>query len=485
MSAAFASKHRLAVVGFLVCMCAVMWSFTKASGQARETTQKSVGRGWPIPIPLAKYHGYPADEFVGAVTPWYYETSATAKGGKPPANVQPLPRDIFTSKDFYVDRALWMDKRYYRCNSPIALDSIWGDYASGPGAIENNDAATAAWGHCERDYPREAIISPYPFKTAQEHYAALLAETKAHGGPTVHTKDSLPDWNGRYTRNLNLVFGRGRRGGGPGQPLPQEFAEPPQWVVGWSNQMPTILSLLTTEYQQRFVQAVYHKVNSNAAQNSLMYCRPEGLLRWWSGPGGPSQLDVMVVPGRVQFLGGTDNALRHVQVAREFTLKGTVPNLGADVRSWLGETVGFWDRDTLITWTSNVQGWFTHGSWEYSSKMQLIEIWTPRTFADGRFAGLEHETVFYDPEAFVQPVRDIRFFSRRGDLKEAPPFHLEHCNQTIFIGKDGRATQVPPGTTIDYKVRDLFDRPWARIWEEYFEKGMQRPKAADDLGGFK
>jgi hypothetical protein len=44
---------------------------------------------------------------------------------------------------------------------------------------------------------------------------------------------------------------------------------------------------------------------------------------------------------------------------------------------------------------------------------------------------------------------------------------------------------VPPGTTIDYTVRDLFDRPWARIWEEYFEKGMQRPKAADDLGGFK
>jgi len=38
---------------------------------------------------------------------------------------------------------------------------------------------------------------------------------------------------------------------------------------------------------------------------------------------------------------------------------------------------------------------------------------------------------------------------------------------------------------IDYTVRDLFDRPRARIWEEYFEKGMQRPNAADDLGGFK
>ena len=47
--------------------------------------------------------------------------------------------------------------------------------------------ATAAWGYCDRDYPREAIVSPYAFKTAQEHYEALLAETTKRGGPTQHT----------------------------------------------------------------------------------------------------------------------------------------------------------------------------------------------------------------------------------------------------------------------------------------------------------
>jgi hypothetical protein len=485
MSSAFIRKISVAVTALVLAVC-VAASLRATAPQTAQATraQKSVGRGWPVPVPLKPFNGYPGDDFVGAVTPWYFTTSATATGGKAPDSVQPLPRDIFTSKDFDSDRDLWMDKRYYRCNSPIALDSIWGDYASGPKALDNDDPKTAAWGHCERDYPREAIVSPYPFKTAREHYEALLAETQMRGGPTEHTKDTLPDWNGRYTRNLNLVFGRGRKGGA-GAPLPQEFAEPPQWVVGWANQMPTILSLLTPEYQQRYVQQMYHKVNSNAAQFSLMYCRPEGLLRWWSGPGGPSQLDLMAVPGRVQFLGGTDNALRHVQIGRSFDLKGKVPHLGAEVPSWLGETIGFWDGDTLITWTSNVQGWFTHSSWEYSNQMQLIEIWTPRRFADGKFAGLEHETIFYDPEAFVQPVRDIRFFSRRGDFRDAPPIHHDHCNQTIFVGEDGRGTQVPPGTTINYTVRDLYDRPWARIWEQYFEKGMKRPAAAEDLGGFK
>lgn len=84
--------------------------------------------------------------------------------------------------------------------------------------------------------------------------------------------------------------------------------------------------------------------------------------------------------------------------------------------------------------------------------------------------------MFYDPEAFVEPVRDIRFFPRQGDYDDYAPFTLEHCNQTIFTGEDGRATEVSPGTTIQYTVRDLYDRPWARIWEEYFEDGMERPE---------
>ena len=474
------STNKNAAMIFTTACCMAL---SVSSALAQEPAS-SVGRGWPVPVELAAYDGYPDEQFVGSVTPWYYQVSATASGGAVPDGVTALQHDLFTSKDFYADRALWMDPRYYRCNSPISLDSIRGDYSSGPAAIENNDPATAAWGHCERDYPRAAIVSPYPFKTAQAHYEALLAETEKAGGPTRHSKTSLPDWNGRYTRNLNLVFGRGRNNGA-GEPLPAGYFEPTQWVVGWATQVPTTLSLLTPEYQQRYVQQMYHKVNSNAAQFSLMFCRPEGLLRWWSGPGAPSQLDITLVPGRAQFMGGTDNAIRQVQIGRKFNMEGAVPRLGQDVRHWLGESIGFWDGNALITWTSNVQGWFTHGSWEYSSQMQLIEIWSERHNADGKFIGLEHETVFYDPEAFVAPVRDIRFFSYTGGYAQAAPITYEHCNQTIFTGEDGRAEQVPPGTTIEYKVRDLYDRPWARIWEEYFEGDMNKPVEDDSLGGFR
>ena len=117
-----------------------------------------------------------------------------ARGGAAPAGTDPLKVDIFTSKDFYADRALWTDKRYFRCNSPYGLEQQWRG-----GMIGDKPPASAAWGFCDRDYPREAIVSPYKFTTAQAHYEALLDEARRRGGPTQHTYATVPgDWSGRY-----------------------------------------------------------------------------------------------------------------------------------------------------------------------------------------------------------------------------------------------------------------------------------------------
>jgi hypothetical protein len=429
--------------------------------------QQSVGRGRAMSEGAA---------WVGAGVPFYNIDAATAKDGAVPAGITPLARDIFTSDDFYVDRQLWRDPRYFRCNSTLGLDSQWGDYSSAPTYI-TDDARKGAWGHCDVDYSREHIVSPYGFATARAHYEALLAESRAKGGPTQYSRERPPpDWEGRYTNNVSVVFGLMRAGKAP--VVPKEFSEPPQWIIGYHNQVPTILSLLTPEYQQRLVQQLYHQAHDRAAQWSAMLCRPEGFMRWWSGPGGPGSLDVTVTPSRVQFLGGSGNAIRNVHVGRSFDLSGAVPRLGADVPRWMGETVGFWDGDALVTWTSNIQGWFTHSSWEYSNKLQTIEIFTPRSDARGNLIGLEHEAVFYDEEALVQPVRNVRFLARQGDLNDVAPNSLTHCNQTLFL-VNGRATPLTPGTEIRYRVEDLYGRPWAAVWEEYFEQNMQRPKGED------
>src|SRR5262249_11956113 len=93
-----------------------------------------------------------------------------AWNGNAPRGVKPLAVDLFTSTDFYKDRAAWSDPRYFRCNSPIALEMQWGA-AKGTnragvgldGVVGKDPPKTAAWGYCDRDYPRKGIVSPYPF----------------------------------------------------------------------------------------------------------------------------------------------------------------------------------------------------------------------------------------------------------------------------------------------------------------------------------
>ena len=46
------------------------------------------------------------------------------------------------------------------------------------------------------------------------------------------------------------------------------------------------------------------------------------------------------------------------------------------------------------------------------AKMETVETFKPAYDADSKFIGLNHETIFYDPEAFVAPVRASFRFRR-------------------------------------------------------------------------
>ena len=150
---------------------------------------------------------------------------------------------------------------------------------------------------------------------------------------------------------------------------------------------------------------------------------------------------------------------------------------------WYGETIGFWDGDVLITWTSNVQAWMAHSQFEFSNKMQSIEIYTPVRDAGGAITALNHEAIFYDEEALVEPIRIVRNLSRTSSLSEGDPYTYIECVQTIFP-ISGIATPLSPGTVTEYEVPDIYGRPWAQIWENNFENGMQKPAPAKDIFSF-
>jgi len=115
-----------------------------------------------------------------------------------------------------------------------------------------------------------------------------------------------------------------------------------------------------------------------------------------------------------------------------------------------------------------------HGNFEFSNKLQTVEVYTPHRDKDGKFIGLDHEGVFYDPEALVEPIRMTRTLERISGFDQGDPFTFIECLQTIYP-INGKATPVVAGKEIQIKVPDWYGRPWAQNWEE-LEKGMKKPK---------
>ena len=325
-------------------------------------------------------------------------------------------QDMFTTENFHQDRALWSDPAYYRNNTVSELRGMqvrvrYGEAGSG------------------EDTPE--LKSPYSYMSAGEHYHALLES--ADGG-TQHTIETMPDWDGRWETDS-------------------------AWLGGGNVLPSTLVSVMTPEYQEYFVQA-----QKAAAEGRdwwpTAFCLPGDYFSIFNrGPNEfvvrPHQVVILSednVTHRIRWIHTEDSA--HIQDAFRFL-------------RWHGESIGFWDGDALIVHTNQIRGW-KGPALEYSDQLETVE----RYERDGNV--IRGEVTIYDPVVFTGPLHaNVSFNLRSEAIPENRPL-FNSCTDTngpsvkVYLDENGILNERTPDDELYWDPTD--PRPWGTYFNESDER---------------
>ena len=345
---------------------------------------------------------------------------------------------LFTTKDFRKDSALWTNPAYYRNNTPGQIRGM----ALNIDPYEKSGQVGAARRFGSEGTGKAGALNlqtPYQFTSAKQHYEAWLKEAK---GGTKHTRDTLPNWGGRWE-------------GGP------------QGLGGGPNPASYAASLLTPKYREYFVQEM-RAVSVGRTWGAGSFCLPGGFMASLTAE------EFIVLPDKVYTLGASN-----VQNYIRWIYTDGSPHSPETFRypKWHGESIGFWNGDSLIVYTNQIKGW-KGGVSEFSDNLETIERY--RRVGDQ----IQGEITLYDPEVFVRPVHAKMEFDRMTETRVEllRPFY-NTCTDTngpasrVYMNNRGFLDSAAPGDP------GFWDETDPRPWGTYYTESDRRFAATGGLQG--
>jgi hypothetical protein len=252
---------------------------------------------------------------------------------------------------------------------------------------------------------------------------------KANGGRKLEWS-KLPDWTGIWTRRFEGPPFAFDTKAGPLEDLPQYGASSAQ---------------LTPAYKARYDKKVA-EVKKGIEWDSLSYCLPAGFPRLLTEP---FLKEFIVTPAQTWIINEQQSETRRVYTDG----RGHIPADEA-YPLWEGDSIGFWDGDTLVVHTNNLrEGQYQRGQPDYSDKVTTVE--RIRKISDDVIE--EHITV-YDPESLTAPYQSTFHYDR----VKTPGLRVNmwSCNENNNVVKNGQGTTdfVLPGEK-GYKDPSTFAKP--------------------------
>ncbi|HEU4618928.1 MAG TPA: hypothetical protein VFV10_12880 [Gammaproteobacteria bacterium] len=268
----------------------------------------------------------------------------------------------------------------------------------------------------------DCVLEPGPDTPVPSEYEAsyrvYLDIKKKAGGGTVYTRKDyakMPDWSGVWTRAA----------GG----LKFDPAQPGKLSDGRT----------TADLTPKFEAAYREKIRQVAIGNEwdqLSDCLPAGYPRWLTEP---FLREMIVTPQETWWINEQQSEARRIYTDG----RGHVPESEAKPL-WDGDSIGFWDGDTLVVHTiSVVHGQYQRQNPDYSqaaSTIERIRMIDPNT--------IEDDVTVWDPKGLEKPWHVVDRYRRVTSAHARIDMWSCEANNNVIRTKEGSSQYVLPGETI-------------------------------------
>ncbi len=259
-----------------------------------------------------------------------------------------------------------------------------GPAPDGAGTDGEAPAATAAG-------KQEMIDLGVEHGTARGLYDHFLGEA---GGGTAPAWETLPDWTGIWTREASPFF----------------------WDPDQTSMESMPPARLTPEYEQELT-ARLDNFLQGIDYDPLSACNPAGMPRWIVEP---FLKEFILRPDQAWLVNEMMNEIRRV-----YTDGRDHPTEADAYPLWAGDSIGFWDDDTLVVHTAQMRaGMLQRIQPRVSDLVEVVERW--RKIADDTIVA---DVWLYDPEAFLEPWYSRQVFRKLTNDDRSLRIRYWHCGE--------------------------------------------------------
>jgi hypothetical protein len=293
--------------------------------------------------------------------------------------------------------------------------------ASLPGRVFAQTYVPRTPGSTANTSDRPTASTPIPSYFRQSYRVYLEMKAAAHGG-TEYTRasyDKMPDWSGLWERDLSggLKFDPKQRGNGFNKPLGPITAE------------------LTPRYQAAYEEKL-RQVAAGNEWDQLSDCLPAGYPRWLTEP---FLREFIVTPSETWWINEQQSEARRIYTDG----RGHVPEEAAQPL-WDGDSIGFWDGQTLVVHTIRV----THGQYQRSQPDYSYQTSTVERIRMIDHDTIEDDVTVWDPKGLRKPWHVVARYTRVKDAGSRIDMWSCEANNNVIRTPSGGSQFILKGESV-------------------------------------